>query len=359
MIDQDPDATVDLGALWDQHVEQQQDGGAPAPAPAVPATAPMSDESGRARDEAGRFAPKADDAAPATPAAPTAQPDPTKPADPAAAPVEAPQADAAAAPPKGWSPAAKASWDALPPDVRAAVAKREEEMSVGMRRYEGMARWAEVAEKQGVSLAQKAEYYTNAENFIERDLVGAVLWMAGNQRMTPEQLLQGLTARLQGGRQPGGQPQPQHAGPAMAPADPRDLVRETLQQERDIEATNAFFSDPANRYAENLRPLMATLISGGQVPAVREGKPLKAILSDAYDMACQADPQVRAAIAAARPQSAAAPAASSGPSRADQAAAARRRTGSITGSPLPAGQSRDPNATQRQVDSELYDTLVG
>ena len=140
-------------------------------------------------------------------------------------------------------------------------------------------------------------------------------------------------------------------------------MRQVLDQRSDEQAVTEFFASPANRYAENVRPLMSSLIQGGHVPSLTSGAPLSVVLKDAYDMACQADPQVKAAMAAPTTPGAGAanPAAPAAPAQtaAQRAAAARARAGSVTGAPLPAGGSRDPSATSRSADAALWDDVVG
>lgn len=171
-----PDDAADVSDadLWAHSVE-----GAELPAGAAEGTGADTATQGQARDPAGRFAASGvpivrDGVANPTPEAPAGQaqgqpaqegqqaaqdgqqaaatPDPT-----AGAP------DGANAPPKGWSPAAKAQWDALTPDVRSAIAKREEEVSAGFAQYSGLAKHAERVKASGRTLAMEADRYWQAE----------------------------------------------------------------------------------------------------------------------------------------------------------------------------------------------------
>lgn len=60
-------------------------------------------------------------------------------------------------PPPGWSARAKAEWPNLPECLRADIAKREAEMDAGMRRYSGLGRFVEEAERNGTTLASEIE----------------------------------------------------------------------------------------------------------------------------------------------------------------------------------------------------------
>lgn len=349
--------STDLSALWDEMSTAPAEGGTETPASAGdPSGDPAAQPTARDRDPQGRFAPKAGETAAAAPITKDAQAaNPTAAVVPAAAAAPAAQdgtepvaaTDAASAPPKGWTPAAKAEWDKLSPSVREAIAKREDEVSTGFKRYEGMAKYADVAERNGDTLAQFSQKYINAEAYIQRDLTGAVLWLAEAQGLNPQALVDAIAARVNGQsaspQNPGRQP------PAPQP-DVRSAVREVLEHNTLTTEVNTFFADPKNLYAENVRPLMADLLNAGRASS----------LKDAYDMACRADPQVWAAIqaTASRTPAGAATTTPVAP-RADAVTQARKRSGSLTGSPLPAGTSRDPTATQRQVDGDLWDQHVG
>ena len=132
-----------------------------------------------------------------------------------------------------------------------------------------------------------------------------------------------------------------------------------LQTERDMDTWNGFAADPANRYVENVRPMMAALIKAEQVPALQRGAPMKDVLSEAYDMACQADPQIRLLI-----QKPAAPNTTQGGAPAGQqqqgralTPAQQRASGSLAGAPLQGGRSLPAN--DRAADSELFDQIAG
>lgn len=369
-----PDDLVNDAALWDEVGAAAGDATASQlDIPAVetpPAAAPVA-----GRDEQGRFA-KVEAPATSVPTVPAKADAPIVGKDGVANPTaQAPQEGApkpegtetpaepvagVTAPPKGWTPAAKAKWDALDPDVRGAIEKREQEVSEGFKIYSGLAKHADRCAQHGRTLAQEADRYFQAEQNLAQNPVGSLLFLCEHYKVHPDQLL----AALQGGPAPQAQgaPQPRAAMPAPQP-DVRSTVREVMAQDRDQADVETFFADPANRYAENVRSLMSTLISSGQVASANvPGTPLKAILADAYQMACRADSQVAAALAAGStpaPAATTTPTVPAAPTKASQAAAARARTGSVTGSPLPAGTSRDPSLNQRAADAALWDDTVG
>lgn len=360
------DAAIDEGALFDQHVTQS-DAGPVTRAPDENAPKPDAGQDGPARDPQGRFAPKSDELDPAKVADVSGRD--AKPSEASKTGELEKPAITGVMPPKGWSPAEKDIFaGATPPTfeqwelVKQAIARREDEMSVGMKRYEGMARWADEAERHGFTLSQRAEYLTRAEQFIEQDFVGAMMWMAGNKRIPIERLVADLNARAsgqQGNGASGAGAVPQGAQPSAPPIDFRSIISEHMQTERDTEASTAFFTDPANRYAENVRPMMAALIRAEQVPALKRGAPMSEILREAYDMECQADPQIRPLVQKTTTSTTqGAPSAGQRPQARELTPEQKRATGSITGAPLKNGRSA-PAANDRAAESELYDEFVG
>jgi hypothetical protein len=83
------------------------------------------DDAGRVRGPDGKFAPKAE-TAPAEPAAPVA---------PAAPEVKAPVDPNYAKAPTSWKGEAQSKWDALPPEIKAEVHRRESDFHNGIKQY--------------------------------------------------------------------------------------------------------------------------------------------------------------------------------------------------------------------------------
>lgn len=131
-----------------------------------------SSSTDRQRDEHGRFAPKEPDKVASVPAAQQAAAASPKPGDaPAAANAaavapQAAQTPAAAAEqqpaatthrvPPGWAPEAKAQFGALPPEVQAAISKREQEVDNGFRvlqDYKGLEEFTPIVRQAGTTHA--------------------------------------------------------------------------------------------------------------------------------------------------------------------------------------------------------------
>lgn len=260
----------------------------------------MREVSERVRDEQGRFS-KVDDEAPAgIPAVAVADPEVGTPApDLTPATVLTPPADAPAAirPPDSWTPAAKAKFAALDPEIQQEVMRRETEVHKGFTKqdehrnlgknfsdavtpYLPMIR-AEGGEPIAAvqNLLQTAHNLRNASPDQKQEMFIGLAQQYGVD-------MQGVFNRLSGGQRQV-DPQVQQLQQQLA----------TLQQERQ-QATNttqaaeqaqinttidSFASDPKNLYFANVKPAMAALLSNGQAKDLQE----------AYDMACWARPDIR------------------------------------------------------------------
>lgn len=327
------------------------------PAPVVEAVAEEAPaitaepKAGQPRTEDGKFAPK--DLA-ATPAAETPPPDAAKAVEgeqkePAAAP------DAAPRPPIGWSPSAKAQFEALPPEVKEAVAKREVEINNGfarMQEYKPLDQYIERAKKGGTTLPEALSRYGAIEDLCRRDLVQGVGEVCKNMGVSPRALYEELGRRLGATpSQPAQGQQPAAAQPAAAAIPPALLqelngLKQTVQsftQERQqaedsqrAQTISQFFSDPANVFAENVAEDMAQLIS-----LDKSNQPLTAKLKSAYDRATWSNPEVRALLIKQQVPS---PVASDAAKARQAASKAQSAAKAITGAPA-AGFTPSSNAS--------------
>ena len=299
-------------------------GNAPEPAPAeevvvapeaviAEAETPQEDAEkpadGRERGPDGKFIAKA---------AETVQDTPDQPSEAVADPA----VKLAIRAPASWSPAAKATFDKLPPEVQQAVAKREQEIDHGLRRkseevkrYEPLeqliaprrALWA----AQGMDETSAIRTLLAAQDLLEKDAVQGIQFLAKSYQIDLSRLAQ---------------PQGQAYQPQPAPDSHPEIAAlkhqlqvlqsqvQTAQTAPIVSQIEAFQNDPANLYFENVRDDMAVLLNNGKA----------ADLKEAYDMACWMRPDIRPFL-----QNTQAPAA---PVQ-DKAAQARRAAVSVTGSP--------------------------
>ncbi len=326
-----------------------------APAPDKPAEAQPTDA--RPRDERGRFASAPDKPAAesvpteATPEAPKPNSTETK---PNSATEAAPVAAAVPAPPNGWAAEAKAKWHELPPEIQAAVAKREqdiakfagktdEERSFGRDMQRVITPYLPVIRASGATPAEAVSALLNT----------AYILRAGSPQQKQQALLS--VAREYGVDL--GQPQPTgasgEANPEVAAlkaeiASLRQQLTPLAQQytysqqqtQADIQRDlAAFAADPANSHFHEVKAHMAALLRSG----------LAADLKDAYDQACYARPDIRTTLQA---QARAAEEQKRRSEEQARAAAAKAKGISITGGPGAAASKSAPS------DRSLRDELV-
>jgi hypothetical protein len=196
-------------------------------------------------------------------------------------------------PPPGFSVAAKQAWDALPEAVKADIAKRESDFEVGLKRYTGLANFAETAERNGTTLQNAVSDYVAIEEELRKDPVNGVEFLFRRMGLNPLQVLKGWLSRYVPAQGSNGQAT-QNPGPQYAPpVDPREIVAQATQavrsefQMREINNDIAKFSaNPANKFFDNVRPAMARLVAADD----------SLNLQTAYEAACWMHPQIRAVL---------------------------------------------------------------
>lgn len=264
------------------------------------------------RDEKGRFKSKeaAVEAAPLTAA------------------VTAPVVEA---PPQSLSPAAKAKWATIDPEVRAEIAKREADihkeftsrdgaLSMGKELKEVITPYMAMIQSEGGTPATAV-----------RDLLNTAYLLRTAKPETKVQLIQQVCQQY--GIDIGQVQQPQQQDPqsqtlqqmqqelahlrqATNPETIQRNLQKQLEDQQVLNEVKAFASDPSNKHYETVKTLMASLLGNGASKDLKE----------AYDMACNAHPSVRSILEAERTQTAQA-------KQTEQIAAKRKAAASVTGSP--------------------------
>lgn len=271
-------------------------------------------DEGRARDEQGRFAPKAEAPDVKAPQGPVVNESLTT------APEGEPADEQAAArdlarPPSSWKPAAKAAWEALPPDIRAEVHRREQNF------LEGQARLLPDAEL-GRNMRQTIEPYRmliEAEGGTPERAVASLLQTAALFRVgTPAQKQAALyqiaqqygvpLPSMQEAEQPqgaaGGEFRDPRLDALLQQAEMQRLEAARQQQMREQYEINrldnvvATWSEAVDSNGRELRPYysnvegdIAALIP--QIRAANPGAKAEDVLQQAYDRACWAHPEIR------------------------------------------------------------------
>jgi hypothetical protein len=278
-------------AIEGQHPKEPEPEPAAEPEP-EPKEAAADTAEPRKRDEKGRFVAEEGTEPAAEPA------EPSKDAKVEPAPTDAPKMDIR--PPPGFSVASKAIWDDLPECVRADIEKRNQEIDAGLKRYSGLGKFAEEAERNGTTLKSAVADYVAVETALRQNPVGGVEFICQRMGIDPRQLAQVMFQRYnqpqaaqasQAGEAP---PQPsfdpealarqfQQIARAEAEARVQAMKAETQRAQLDSEIA-AFGADPKNKFFANLRPVMAKLVAADE----------SLTLQTAYDAACWLNPEIRA-----------------------------------------------------------------
>lgn len=295
-----------------------------------------SSSADRQRDEHGRFASKeADKGTPAAGAVPKPVDAPAvanaataAPQTPAVAPEQQPAAATHRVPP-GWSAEAKAQFGTLPPEVQAAVAKREHEVDNGFRvlqDYKGLEEFTPLVRQAGTTHADVMRKAIDWEQSLIRDPINTVIHVARMAGVNLQALVAGQQDQILQRR-----PQQAQQQPTPQPVNVEATVEQVLRK-RDTETqVNAFISDPANVHAEAVLDDMVALISAGRASNLKE----------AYDAACWMRPDIRQQLISQTAQ----PAPDPNAQRAAAADQARKASRSISGSSAP-GPTRGAAADQ-------------
>lgn len=268
-----------------RNLQSPEESTADAPENGAPAGAVEEPEAAaaRIRDSQGKFAAK-----PAVEAAPDAQAAAVEPADP--------EAEAINPPPNTWKKEVAAKWATLPPEVRAEVERREQDMHRGIEQYKTQAAFAQTVER-----AMAPYQQTLQQLGISPDRAIGEL-MAADHKLrhgSPEektayfaQLAHNYGIDLAGAAQHMAQVDPNvfalqnHAQQLQAQL---QQYQQTAQQQAEAQLNSeiaAFAADPSHSHFEAVRGHMSALLQAGQAKD----------LADAYEQAVYANPVTRAAV---------------------------------------------------------------
>ncbi len=293
----------------------------------LPEEPPVEGEKTRERGADGKFVAKA---------AETEQIAPDQPSEAVADPAE----KLAIRVPASWSPAAKAKFAALDPEVQQAVAKREQEIDHGLRRKSEDLKRYEPLEQLIAPHRSKWQMQGMDETTAIRTLLAAQEMLETQPEQAIAHLAKAYGVNLSAQPTPGQvQSAPQPAGNSQELLQLQQQFNALQQsiQAREAEQTSqtiaAFFADPANLYAENVRPAMAALLQAGQASD----------LKDAYEKAIWMDPSIRPLLQT--PQVV--------PDK-DRVARAKAAGASVTGSPAEPRSALNSNGS---IDDDIRNAL--
>lgn len=251
--------------------------------------------------------------------------------------------------PNTWTPAAKAKWNELPPEIQAEVAKRESEVEKGFTKLDE-------ERNVGKSFKETISPYMpmiQAEGSTPIVAIQTLLNTAYRLRTSSPQekgqLIMDLARQYGADLSQVSQSQPQTDPQLRAIQQELATLKNARQQElsareqQEQEATtsliSAFAADPKNVHFETVKADMAALLKAGRA---RD-------LQDAYDKAVWASPDIRSTLLEAERQQAEAKRVAEAKDKADKA---RKASVSISGSPGATAPSK-ANNEDRSLREEL------
>lgn len=252
----------------------------------------------------------------------------TEPVATAPAVVDAPKVEDA---PQSLSPAAKAKWAALDPDLRQEWSKREAdihkmmtsgdgELQMGRKLKEVITPYMAVIQSAGftpetaIQGLLNTDYKLRSSSPAEKaQMVQTIIKQYGVDMSLAQDMQQ------QEGQDPTIAALQQQIAQLQQMANPEAIYQkftEKSESEKINTEVRAFASDPANKYYEQVKPLMAALLGSGTSQSMKE----------AYDAACKAHPTVSSMLEAEKSVSLKA-------KQAEEIAGKRKAAASVTGSP--------------------------
>jgi hypothetical protein len=281
--------------------QQQSSGQAATPAAteARPASTPASGD--RPRNADGTFATKASDTA-ATPAPSATQQQAGTPAQAQPTPTAEGRWDREA--PQTFSDAGKEAWANLHPELRAHLADTDRQHQQALSTLgEPLLPLNEVAQQHGISWQDGLEKMVSAQRFLDRDPMGAMLWLAQSHGINLDELADRAAGmQPQNGAQPQSNPQltsalaplAQQVNQLQSRIEQRDNEARAARRDASIREVNQFASQ--NPHFSKVETEVFALI-----PAVRHRMPnatSQEVLKEAYSRAIYAHPEVRATVIA-------------------------------------------------------------
>jgi hypothetical protein len=246
-------------------------------------------------------------------------------------------------PPPGYSVATKQAWDSLPEVLKADIAKREAEVDAGFKRYGGLGKFAEEAEKNGTTLQNAVADYVSVETEIRKDVVGGLEHLCRKIGAHPVAVLKAWLSRYvpaQGGAQGQSASQPPPQAQQIDPNAIAKQVMDVVRQETELKTINSdiasFSADPENRFFGNVRPVMARLVAADDTLN----------LKTAYEAACWMNPEIRAILLNE---------AAGGQNKAATRTAARAQNAAkaVTGAPSNSHAGDAPKKRDLDIDGEI------
>lgn len=254
-------------------------------------------------------------------------------------------------PPQGLSAKMKEKWKELDPEVRQELARREEdfhkkltasdsEYHFGKKMKDVVSPYMAIIQSEGGTPESAVKDLLNTAYILrtgspqqKAQLVMQVAQQYGvdlQQAMQPQEQVHPALAQMQ-----------QELAMLRQQANP-EIIKQQLQEEMEsaniMSQVNAFAGDPANKYFEQVKPLMASLLSSGAAQDIQE----------AYDKACYADPTIRSTLLAEQNKALEA-------KRKAEVQRKKQASASVVGSPD--GTSPNAKALNKSLEDELREAM--
>jgi hypothetical protein len=256
-------------------------------------------------------------------------------------------------PPESWTPASKAKFAELPPEIQQEVMRREEEVHRGFTKFDQQ----RVFGKQVEDVLSPYLPMIRSEGGDPLEAIGGMLQTGYILRTGDNEskvraigfLANKYNIDLSPLLRPQGQMQGQFVDPTvqqlqnqvwqLTQAQQNQQNFAEQQEQAQIHSTiDSFASDPANIYFENVKPEMAALLKEGRAQDMQE----------AYDMACWARPDIRPLMLQSQNKRLS-------EQNREKVNKARNASVSITGSPV--GSTKSIKSQDRTLSEEIAENL--
>jgi predicted CopG family antitoxin len=253
--------------------------------------------------------------------------------------------------PQGLSAKMKEKWKDLDPEVRQELARREEdfhkkltasdsEYHFGKKMKDVVSPYMAIIQSEGGTPESAVKDLLNTAYVLrtgrpeqKAQLLMQVAQQYGvdlSQAMQPQEQVHPALAEMQ-----------RELAMLRQQANP-ETIKQQLQEQMESDSitsqVNAFAGDPANKYFEQVKPIMASLLSSGAAQDIQE----------AYDRACYADPTIRSTLLAEQNK------ANDAKRKAD-VQRKKQASASVVGSPD--GTSPNAKAPNKSLEDELREAM--
>ena len=254
--------------------------------------------------------------------------------------------------PQGLSAKMKEKWKDLDPEVRQELARREEDFHKKLTASDSEYHFGKTMKDVVSPYMAIIQSEGGTPEGAVKDLLNTAYILRTGRPEQKAQLLMQVAQQYGVDLSQAMQPQEQ-VHPALAEmqrelamlrqqANP-EIIKQQLQEQMEsdniMSQVNAFAGDPANKHFEQVKPIMASLLSSGAAQDIQE----------AYDRACYADPTIRSTLLAEQNKANEA-------KRKEEVAKKKQASASVVGSPD--GTSPNAKAPNKSLEDDLREAIA-